>query len=167
MRNRHHFLEAFIACIGLALIPFGAFAARLGTAVDSHANETARAAAAAIAVDHHWEQVEENGETAWLAGMLMQDYRSVGTTGTFASKAATVGHAAKNYDSQAMKQKVAEWHKTHPVEERVTMDGDTVILSFLSTSPETKKRIYSSDIFVYIDGRWRALYSQHNAVNKD
>ena len=97
----------------------------------------------------------------------MPDYRSVGTGGTFASKAVIVGHAAKNHNSQAMKQKVAKWHKAHPVEESVTMDGDTAILSFLSASPETKGRIYSSDIFVYVDGRWRALYSQHNAVDKD
>lgn len=167
MHSRDHILKVFLACAGSALIPFGAFATQTGTAVDSHANETDKSAAAVIAVDHHWEQAEENGDASWLDGMLMPDYRSVGTAGTFASKAAIVGHAAKNHDAPAMKQKAAEWHKTHPVEESVTMDGDTAILSFLSASPETKGRICSSDIFVYVDGRWRALYSQHNAVSKD
>jgi len=167
MFSRNHTLQVFLACIGLALIPFGAFAAQPETAADSPAKETDKTAAAVIAVDHHWEQAEENGNVSWLDGMLMPDYRSVGTAGTFASKAAIVGHAANNHDAQSMKQKAAEWHETHPVEESVTMHGDTAILSFLSASPETKGRIYSSDIFVYVDGHWRALYSQHNAVGKD
>jgi ketosteroid isomerase-like protein len=167
MISRNPTLQGLLACIGLALIPFGTFAAQPGTTVDGTANETDKTAAAVIAVDHHWEQAEENGDASWLDGMLMPDYRSVGTAGTFASKAAIVGHAAQKHDAQAMKQKAADWHKTHPVEESVTMEGDTAILSFLSASPETKGRIYSSDIFVYVDGRWRALYSQHNAVGKD
>lgn len=167
MFNRHRIGQMVLAYIVLALITSGACAAQQDTAVDSLANETDRTAAAVIAVDHHWEQAEENGDSSWLDGMLMADYRSVGTAGTFASKAAIVSHAAHNHDAQSMKQKAAEWHKTHPVEESVTMHGDTAILSFLSASPETKGRIYSSDIFVYVDGHWHALYSQHNAVGKD
>lgn len=47
------------------------------------------------------------------------------------------------------------------------MQGDTANLGFVSTSPATNGKLYSSDAFVYMDGRWHALYSQHSGLGKD
>jgi len=66
-----------------------------------------------------------------------------------------------------MKQEVAAWQAAHPVDQQVTLQGDTAILSFVSAAPATKGKLYSSDVFVYVDGRWRALYSAHTGLGKD
>lgn len=87
--------------------------------------------------------------------------------GKFATKAAIVARAVKSRGSQTMKQQMTIWERAHPVEKKVTIQGDTAILSFLSASPTTKGKLYSSDIFVYVNGRWRALYSQHTELEKD
>jgi hypothetical protein len=157
--------RARLACIGLWL---GAAAiAAPAAAADTAADETARTAAAVKAVDQHWLEAEEGGDAAWLDGMLLPDYRSVGVAGTFATKAAILAHAAKNRGSDKMKQQVAAWQVAHPVEQQVTLQGDTAVLSFVSTSPATKGKLYSSDVFVYVDGRWRALYSAHTELGKN
>jgi hypothetical protein len=152
-----------LAGIGLGLLVAGV---RVVAAQTGDVDETAHTAAAVRAVDQHWLEAEENGDAAWLDGMLLPDYRSVGVHGTFATKAAIVERAGKNRGSPAMKQQVAAWQQAHPVEQVVTMQGDTAILSFVSTSPVTKGTLYSSDVFVYLDGRWRALYSQHTDLDK-
>lgn len=151
--------------LGVAAIGAQAVAAPQGST--SATDETARTAAAVKAVDQHWLVAEENGDAAWLDGMLLPDYRSVGVAGTFATKAAILAHAAKNHGSDAMKRQVAMWQRAHPVEQQVTLQGDTAILSFVSATPATRGKLYSSDVFVYVDGRWRALYSAHTELGKD
>lgn len=148
----------------LALSALVLAATASATALASGADETAHTAAAVIAVDHHWLIAEETGDSAWLDGMLLPAYRSVGVRGTFATKAAIVAHAKTNRGSQAMKRQADAWQKAHPVEQQVTMQGDTAILSFVSTAPATKGKLYSSDIFVYVGGRWRGLISQHTEL---
>jgi hypothetical protein len=149
----------------LALVPLAALVlAMRASAADHAADETAKTAAAVMAVDQHWLEAEESGDVAWLDGMLLPGYRSVGVAGSFATKAVILAHAGKNRGSQAMKQKVAAWQKAHPVEQQVTLQGDTAILSFVSASPATKGKLYSADIFVYVDGHWRALYSAHTEL---
>lgn len=152
------------------LILAALFALAIGTkahAADAGTGETAKTAAAVKAVDQHWLEAEEGGDTAWLDGMLLPDYRSVGVAGTFATKAAILAHATQNRGSHKMKQQVAAWQAAHPVEQQVTLQGDTAILSFVSSAPASKGKLYSSDVFVYVDGRWRALYSSHTGLGKD
>ena len=136
-------------------------------AADRGVDETAHTAAAVKAVDQHWLEAEESGDAAWLEGMLLPGYRSVGVAGTFATKQAIVAHAAKNRGSDEMKRKADAWQAAHPVDQQVTLQGDTAILSFVSSTPATKGKLYSSDVFVYVDGRWRALYSAHTGLGKD
>ncbi|MBD8881733.1 nuclear transport factor 2 family protein [Rhodanobacter sp. 7MK24] len=151
-------LGALALVAGMLATPISASAAEV--------DETARTAAAVRAVDQHWLEAEESGDAAWLDDMLLPDYRSVGVAGTFATKAAIVAHAAKNRGSQAMKQQVTAWQQAHPVEQQVTLQGDTAIISFVSTAPATKGKLYSSDVFTYIDGHWHALYSAHTDLGK-
>lgn len=154
-----------LACLGLWLgaAAIGAPAVAADTGVD----ETAHTPAAVKAVDQHWLEAEENGDAAWLDGMLLPCYRSVNASGTFATKAAIVAHAAKNRGSDAMKRSADAWQQAHPVDQQVTIRGDTAILSFVSASPATKGKLYSSDVFAYVDGRWRALYSAHTGLGQD
>lgn len=165
----YRYARARLACIGLvlgaAVTGMQAMAAPQGG--PSAADETAHTAAAVKAVDQHWLEAEESGDAAWLDGMLLPDYRSVGVAGTFATKATIMAHAVRNGGSDKMKQKVAAWQAAHPVDQQVTLQGDTAILSFVSASPATKGKLYSSDVFVYVDGRWRALYSAHTGLGKD
>ncbi|MBD8874607.1 nuclear transport factor 2 family protein [Rhodanobacter sp. DHB23] len=151
----------------LVIVPLLAWAT---ATIAADPDETAHTAAAVKAVDQHWLEAETHGDAAWLDGMLLPSYRSIGADGKATPKAAIVAHAAKNRDAQAqekMKQEVAAWQQAHPVEQQVVMQGDTAILSFVSSVPATRGKLYSSDVFVYMDGRWHALYSQHAASGKE
>jgi len=48
----------------------------------------------------------------------------------------------------------------------VKITGDTAILTFALDKTATPKPVMSCDVFVYRDGRWRALYSQHTEAEK-
>lgn len=122
-------------------------------------SQAARTSAAVIAVDERWSQAEERGDTAWLDSMLLPEYRSISADGKVLDKKALLAHAAKNRGSDTMQKYVAPWRKTHPTKQSVVMRGDVAILSF--SDPRTE-RIRSSDIFVYRDGGWHALYSQQS-----
>ncbi|HEX5353257.1 MAG TPA: nuclear transport factor 2 family protein [Rhodanobacteraceae bacterium] len=125
----------------------------------SHVDESAHTSAAVIAVDDHWSQAEVNGDTAWLGRMLTPDYRSISADGKILDKPTLLAHATKNRGSDKMRKQVDEWRKSHPTKESVVMHGDVAILSF--SNPKTG-RVRSSDIFVYRNGGWHALYSQHS-----
>ncbi|HVX04832.1 MAG TPA: nuclear transport factor 2 family protein [Rhodanobacteraceae bacterium] len=125
------------------------------------ADEAARTDSAVIAVDNHWTDAEVSGDTVWLDAMLMPDYRSISADGKVLDKPALLAHAQKNRGSDEMRRKVDAWIKAHPIRKSVVMHGDIAILSF---SDPTTGRVRSSDIFVYKDGGWHALYSQHAKV---
>ena len=59
-------------------------------------------------------------------------------------------------------------HATHLAKQSsltsVVITGDMAVLTFTLNKPDTPKRVMSSDIFVYREGRWHALYSQHTAA---
>jgi len=136
-------------------VPFAASAAA------PQFDETTHTDTAVIAVDHHWLDAEVSGDTAWLNAMLMPDYRSIGADGKVLDKPTLLAHAEKNRGSDKMRKKVEAWIKAHPTRKSVVMHGDVAILSF--SDPGTG-RVLSSDIFIYQDGGWHALYSQHAKV---
>jgi hypothetical protein len=122
-------------------------------------DQNARTSEAAIAVDNHWSQAEMSGDTAWLDSMLLPEYRSISVDGKVLDKKTLLAHAAKNRGSDAMRKRVEAWTKTHPWATSVVMRGNVAVLSF--SDPKTG-RVMSSDIFLYQDGGWHALYSQHS-----
>lgn len=128
-------------------------------AAGSSAGEAARTDTAVIAVDDHWMQAELSGDTAWLDAMLMPDYRTISADGKAGDKAAILRAVEKNRGSDKMRKQVDAWLKAHPTRKSVVMHGDVAILSF--SDPATG-RVRSSDIFIYKDGGWHALYSQHS-----
>jgi hypothetical protein len=129
-----------------------------------HADETRRDKAAVIAVDEHWSEAEMSGDTAWLDRMLLPEYRSVSADGTAHPKSAILASARKNLHSDKMRRKVEAWRKAHPSATSVVLRDNVAILSFYDPALGPQKGVTSSDIFVYIDGHWHALYSQHASV---
>lgn len=159
MNIREHFLAT---CLGFALPALAVIdpaSAAANAAVGP--NETAKTAAAVMAVDQHWLEAEVGGDTAWLDAMLMPDYRTVGADGKVGDKAAILRSATKNRGSDKMRKEVDAWQKAHPTRQSVVLHGDAAILTF--SDPKTG-HILSSDTFIYRDGGWHALYSQHSKV---
>lgn len=151
---------AIRCCIGLGLMTALAFSSA-AIAADAQSDPTARTSAAVIAVDDHWTQAEVHGDTAWLDAMLLPEYRSISADGKVLDKKTLLAHATENRTSDKMAKRVAAWLRAHPTRKSVVMRGDVAILSF--SNPQTG-RVLSADIFVYRDGGWHALYSQHSKV---
>lgn len=151
---------ALSACLGFALPGIVAISMPASAvAPAAPENETAKTAAAVIAVDDHWLEAEENGDTAWLDAMLLPDYRSISADGNPADKQRILAGATRNRGSDKMRKEVDAWLKAHPTRKSVVMQGDFAILSFADPKSE---RVMSSDVFVYRAGGWHAIYSQHS-----
>lgn len=149
------------AILALCAVFVVAAAAPIAANAAPKADETARTSAAVIAVDQHWLEAEVGGDAAWLDAMLMPDYRTVGADGKVGDKAAILRSATKNRGSDKMRKEVEAWRKAHPTRQSVVLHGDVAILTF--SDPKTG-HIRSSDTFIYRDGGWHALYSQHAKV---
>lgn len=160
-QHRYTFGMACVAVLVLATQWTLAATVADATGVD---DESARTEAAVMAVDQHWMDAELDGDTAWLDAMLLPEYRSVGADGKVHPKAAIVAHAAKNRGNDAERRRVDAWRKVHPSGQSVVIRGDTAILTFYVPALGATNGVRSSDVFVYLDGRWHALYSQHSAV---
>ena len=124
-----------------------------------------RTAAAVLAVDDAWGAAEARGDADFVDRLLMPDYRSVGPTGTATPKAAIVEGARSRSGSPMAAATIAEWKAAHPLRGDVALYGDTAVLTWISTKPAAGEPISSCDIFVYRDGHWHAIYSQHSAAS--
>jgi hypothetical protein len=156
-----------MACLAVLVLATGMTIAATTAVSAADIDETGKTSAAVIAVDQHWLEAELGGDTAWLDDLLLPDYRSVGADGAVHPKAAIMAHAAKNRGNDEERRKVEAWLKTHPSGQSVVIHGDTAILTFYDPKLGAANGVRSSDIFVHVDGRWHALYSQHSAVGKD
>ena len=125
-----------------------------------------KTAAAVIAADEGWSKAEETGDVAYVENLLLPDYRSVNADGSVHDKAAILANTKKHAGSQDYAAKVAQWEAAHPMDTAALIQGDTAILTFRLKSLAEDKGIMSSDIFVYRDGEWRAIYSQHTDAGK-
>jgi hypothetical protein len=154
-------MAATLACVVFTPAASDLRAQGTGAAAD----ETQHTEAGVIAVDEHWSVAEMTGDTDWLDQMLLPEYRSVNNDGTVHAKAAIVAGAAKRKgaDLAKAKQEFADYQKQHPYGTAVAMHGDTAIITFYDPTLGPQKGVKSSDIFVYLDGRWHAMYSQHTA----
>jgi hypothetical protein len=126
-------------------------------------DEAAHTKAAVLAVEDHWLRAEGTGDVAWLARMLLPTYRSVGADGRVHDRNAIVEGARKNQGSDRAMREIDAYLKAHPADTRVLLDGDLAIVSFYDPPP-APEHLRSSDVFVYRDGAWHAIYSQHSAT---
>lgn len=120
--------------------------------------------AALLAVEHHWMQAEIHGDVAYVAQLLLPRYESVNADGVAHPRSAILVNAKKNGESDKMARTVATYMKLHPYGTSVRIEGDTGIVTFYSLKSGPQKGVTSSDIFVYLNGQWHAVYSQHTAV---
>ena len=124
------------------------------------ADGSERTALALIAISKHWTTAEGRGDTAFISRLLLPEYRSVDVHGVAHSKADILASTLRNASSNTWMLRVDAWNKHHPNERRVVIHGNTAVMRYhLNASPDAEGTA-STDIFVYADGRWRALYSQ-------
>jgi len=155
-----------LAIAGLVFLP-RALPVHAQDSMPTAADETQRTEAGVMAVDNHWSLAEMTGDTAWLDQMLLPEYRSVGHDGKVHSKAAIVAGAAKRKGTSLdqAEQKFAAYRKEHPYGSAVVVHGDTAVISFYDPTLGPQNGVKSSDVFLYVDGHWHALYSQHTDVH--
>jgi hypothetical protein len=150
---------AVLSTAAVLFLPLAAFAA-------SSAKPQPKTEAAVIAADDGWEKAEETGDVAYVDNLLLPDYRSVSADGSVHYKAAILANAKKNIGSPDHAAKVAKWQAAHPMETAAVIQGDTAIVTFHLKPLGPEEGIMSSDIFVYRDGEWHAIYSQHTDAGK-
>lgn len=125
-----------------------------------------KTAAAVIAADDGWLKAEETGDTAYVDNLLLPEYRSVNADGSVHDKAAILASTQKNAGSTARSVADEKWLAAHPMGTTALIQGDTAIVTFYLKPLGPQKGIMSSDIFVYRDGQWHAIYSQHTDAGK-
>jgi len=136
----------------------------MGAATGGHAavhTPDARTADAVIAVDNSWGKAEAEGNAASVSQLLMPGYRSIGADGRTTDRDTIVRNTMLHAGSSDYRVKVATWRQQHPSHGEVALFGDTAILTWVSDASANRGAIQSCDIFVYRDGHWRAIYSQH------
>ncbi len=154
---------AIPAALGLCLALVVPMAA---AAQDAKAGPEPKTADAVRAADDAWGQAEMRGDAAFVDQLLLPDYRSVRPNGKADGKTAIIGGARKRANDPDSAKKTLDWRASHPERGDVVIVGDTAILTWVLTTPGAGEPVLSCDIFTYVDGHWRALYSQHtNAVS--
>lgn len=138
----------------------------LTAAAAGNAKPEPKTAAGVIAADNGWEKAEETGDVAYVDNLLLPEYRSVSADGSVHDKALILANTKRNVKSSDHANKVAQWEAAHPMETTAVIRGDTAIVTFHLKPAGPGKGIMSSDIFVYRDGRWHAIYSQHTDAGK-
>jgi len=122
--------------------------------------------AAIVAANEGWNRAESSGDVAFLDALLLPEYRSISSDGSTHDKAAILASARKNSNSAERAAASAKWLAAHPHVSSVQITGDTAIRTSTLDAPDATKRVMSCDIYVYREGHWRALYSQHTEAGK-
>jgi hypothetical protein len=123
--------------------------------------------AAVIAADEGWSKAETMGDVQYIDHLLLPGYRSVNSNGTVHDKEAIIAGARKNHGTAEEAEKsAAQWQLEHPYKTSVIIQGDTAVVTFYLTSLGPTKGIMSCDIFVFVNGGWHAIYSQHSDAGK-
>lgn len=142
-----------------AVLALGVAAATGGQAA-AHRPER-QTAAAVIAVDDAWGKAEADGVAAFVGQLLMPGYRSIGADGKMTDRDSIIQNTMRHAGSSDYRTKVAAWRRQHPSHGDVALFGDTAILTWVSDASANRGAIQSCDVFIYRDGHWRAIYSQH------
>ena len=122
----------------------------------------ARTAEAVIAEDMAWGDAEMRGDADFVDWLLLPGYRSIGHDGKATDKATIVTGTRDPEKVKAYAAKAAAYRAKWPSHPEVAMYGDTAVLAWTTTDPQTATPVRSCDIFVYRDGHWHAIYSQHS-----
>lgn len=139
--------------------------AALAVAAPAIAADEPRTAAAVIAADEAWGAAEVNGDAAFVEDLLLQGYQSIRPDGKATSREAIVASVRKRGGrSETLATQVAAWKAAHPTLARVSIYGDTAILTWTLVPSSSTGTVSSSDVFTYRGGRSHAVYSQHSTA---
>ena len=122
---------------------------------------------AAMAVEAHWGEAENHGEVKYLEKLLLPAYRSVGPTGMVHTRDALLATARARMDPGASAKAVADsaaYVTAHPFRTSIVLAGNTAVVTYYSIRLGPEKGIMGSDVLVFMDGQWHALYSQHSSA---
>jgi hypothetical protein len=147
----------------LALIALSSTAAHAAPPHAAKPLPEPRTEAAVLEASDDWLAAERRGDVATLDRRLMADYRDIGPNGRVHPRADLIRAVAnlKTPSTVPPKQLAADFRKAHPAIEKVAIAGDTAVLSYYSADPQAAGDVLSVDVFVYDQGRWRALASVH------
>jgi hypothetical protein len=108
-------------------------------------------------VEDQWDEAFLHGNIEYLQCLLAPDYASVSPKGVH-DRAWELEHARKNKGSTAPIPNVPGM--------TFEVHGSTAIARLLKPASADGKQpaSYAADVFAFQDGAWRALYSQHTAV---
>ena len=138
----------------------------LATGVGAADRVEPKTEAAVLAADDDWLAAERRGDVAALDRRLDDSYRDVKSDGKVHLKAdmlrAVANLKVKATDPAA--KVAADFRAQHPMLEKVTIVGDTAILSFHSVDPAQQAIVRSIDVFTYEHGMWRGVLSVDQAV---
>lgn len=121
-----------------------------------------RTAAAVLAADNGWGDAETRGDVAFVDALLADGYRTIGHDGKVRTKADVLASTRAHVGTPQRAAEVAAWRAQHPTEGTVALFGDTAVLTWMTAGSAGPTTVRSCDIFVYRDGRWHAIYSQHS-----
>ncbi|MDB5709535.1 MAG: hypothetical protein JWL96_1605 [Sphingomonas bacterium] len=121
-----------------------------------------RTAAAVLAADNGWGDAETRGDIAFVDALLADGYRTIGHDGKVRTKADVLASTRTKGGTLARAAEVAAWRAQHPTQGNVALFGDTAVLTWITSGATNPGMVMSCDIFVYRDGRWHAVYSQHS-----
>lgn len=109
-------------------------------------------------VEHAWTEAFLKGGTEYLQCQLAPDYVSVSAKGVPRDRNTIIDAARKNAGKAAPMPELPE--------PTIQIYGDAaVVRSATAAAPDGKyPAMYSSDTFAFVNGTWRAVYSQHTAV---
>jgi hypothetical protein len=133
--------------------------AQASTAVEPHTKD------AVITADRAWDDAESSGNADFINALLLPEYRSVSSDGSVHDKAAILASAQKNIGHPERAAAANKWRAAHPSITSVQISRDMAVVTF-SLDRGDSKPVMSCDIFVYREGHWHAIYSQHTEVSK-
>lgn len=156
--------------VALAILHLAASHAVAGPAARASgpADENRRDEAALRAIVDHWDRAELDGDPEYLAQLLAPEYRSVGAAGEATTRATLLEHAERvrrSAEARAERRKSGEaFLRAHPTEVAVAIHGALGIVSYYNPRRGVDHSVRGSDVFVYENGRWYAVYSLHNGA---
>jgi len=135
----------------------------VGAVPAAAASPAPKTTAGVIAADDAWLQAEMKGDADALDALLTTEYRSIDANGKVITKQELVDAARKRGEDPKLAVAVKKWKAGHPSHAEVTLVGDVAVLRWTLEGAQAGK-ISSCDTFIYSDGRWRAVYSQHTTA---
>ncbi|HEY9133257.1 MAG TPA: nuclear transport factor 2 family protein [Dyella sp.] len=161
MRFPRQGLTVTAAVLLLSMTGLGATFVYAANHAGTSDGESAMSEAGVRAVEDRWSMAEATGDTDFLGTMLAPAYRSISGEGKTLTRTALLEHAAKNKGTDEGLRKMEAYKKDHPYGTLVTMQGNSAVVNFYDPARGAQEGIMGADIFIYADGRWQAIYSQH------